>query len=208
MYLFIDTSFSVAHVALISSGKVISCAEVKADNTLSDIIFSEIDKLFINYSKKDITKIFVATGPGSFTGVRIGVTIAKTLAWALKCDLIAISSLEVLASTIRDEDYIKVYMDARRDYVFAGIYDKDLNCLYEDKHMLLYDFIGIKIPGNGIYSAYDILENSISVVSPRIDYIKLIKKHEFDKGINVHSLVPNYLKLTEAEENLIKKNDN
>ena len=79
----------------------------------------------------DVKRIYVGYGPGSFTGVRIGLTIAKTYAYTLNIKLVPISSLQILASTI-EEDEIVSLIDARRGYVFAGVYDKELNSIIDD----------------------------------------------------------------------------
>ncbi len=72
---------------------------------------------------KELTKIVVAHGPGSYTGVRIGVTLAKTLAWSLNIPLIAVSSLATLASSGRNfNGYISPIFDARRGQVYTGLY--------------------------------------------------------------------------------------
>ena len=72
----------------------------------------------------DLDKIVVAKGPGSYTGVRIGVTIAKTLAWTLNIPLVGISSLEVLAASVEDilHGFVSPLFDARRGQIYTGLY--------------------------------------------------------------------------------------
>ena len=72
----------------------------------------------------DIEKIVVAKGPGSYTGVRIGVTIAKTLAWTLNIPLVGISSLEVLAAGVGRyfNGCVSPLFDARRGQIYTGLY--------------------------------------------------------------------------------------
>ena len=84
-------------------------------------------------------------------------------------------------------------IDARRGYVYAGGYDKDLNCIYKDSYILFDD-----INSECKYVSYDKFD--FEVLIPRFDLLKIIKKHENDSLLNVHSINPNYLKLTEAEE--------
>ena len=139
-----------------------------------------------------VDKIFVVNGPGSSTGIRVGVTIAKTIGFCLNIPIIKLSELELLATTNTDTKYNVSLIDARRGYVYVGIYDKDLNCYLQDQHILLND---IKYP-----DSYTIIDNY-----DNIDLIKMIKKHEFDDPINPHDLKPNYLKRTEAEEKLDDK---
>ena len=74
-------------------------------------------------SPSELSKIVVAKGPGSYTGVRIGVTIAKTLAWTLSIPISAVSSLETLAANGQYFDgYISPLFDARRGQVYTGLY--------------------------------------------------------------------------------------
>lgn len=154
-----------------------------------------------NLHPNDIDTIFVAVGPGSFTGIRVGVTFAKVLAWSLKKRVVPISSLELIAST-SNYDVIVPLIDARRDYVFAGVYDKDLNQLMGDKYILLTDLLEkLKKYNNVQFISLD--EFSFSTIKPNIDIKKVIDKHFLDEGVNPHSLNPNYLKKTEAEEKLI-----
>ena len=165
---------------------------------MSSKIMPIIDKGFKNINKdiNDIDKIFVINGPGSFTGIRIGVTIAKTIAWSLKKDIVTISSLELMATTNVDTKYIVPIIDARRGNVFAGIYDKELNIIKEDK-MVNLENLKKSIDSNYTIVSYDL--NNVN-----IDVLKIVNKHKNDLSINPHSVNPNYLKLTEAEESRLK----
>ena len=141
----------------------------------------------------------MCNGPGSFTGIRVGVTIAKTIAWALNIDVIPISSLELIATTKTQKKYLVPMIDARRCNVFAGVYDRNLNCIKKDKLVNLKDFIK-DLNNDYEFVSYDDIATE-SLKKPDIDVIRIVNKHQLDKGINPHNLNPNYLKLTEAEEN-------
>ena len=135
--LFIDTSTTNSIVALY---KGVNALEIIKEENIRDVsshIMPMIDRLFKNNNLKikQLNKIFVVNGPGSFTGLRIGVTIAKTLAWSLNIPVVPVSSLEVLASTNFDGDYIIPYIDARRDFVFAGIYNDKLDTIINDQYI-------------------------------------------------------------------------
>src|SRR5690606_31260140 len=74
----------------------------------------------LNMKPNDLDKIVVANGPGSYTGVRIGVTTAKTLAWSLNIPVVGVSSLEVLAYQGRFfNGFVSPFFDARRQTVFT-----------------------------------------------------------------------------------------
>lgn len=203
-YLFIDTSSSFLNIALISDSNILFKHIEETKNDMSSKIVDVIDKKLkeLNISIKEINKIFVVNGPGSFTGVRIGVTVAKVIAWALKIQVVPVSSLEFLASTSTNKKYIVPMIDARRGNVFSAIYDSNLNNILNDQMISLEEIKNHLTVDHEIIS-YDHIESSIK---PEPDVIKIIEKYKDSNGINPHKLVPNYLKLTEAEENL-NKND-
>lgn len=200
--LFIDTSISFPTISLVKDNDVLFYFhdEIKSDmsSRILPIIDNGLKKLDISLNSVD--KIFVVTGPGSFTGVRIGVTIAKTIAWATEKDLIPLSSLEYMATTHSNKKYLISMIDARRDNVFAGIYDNNLNCIQADSLINIDELLRDKDENFEILS-YDKIKNAIV---PKPDIIKIINMHINDIGINPHNLKPNYLKLTEAEEKRLK----
>lgn len=201
-YLLIDTSSSNVVVSIIEDDKILYNFQKKIDTDLASKILTIIDDGLraCSIDLKGIDKIFVVNGPGSFTGVRVGVTVAKNIAWSLDIDAIPISSLELIASTKTDKKYIVPMIDARRGNVFAGIYDKNLNLV---KSEALYDLNELleQFDNNYELVSYDNLEID-DLTRPDIDIIRVINKHINDKSINPHKLNPRYLKLTEAEENL------
>ena len=201
--LLLDTSSSNVLVALIENNKIIYEYRKKVDSDLASKILTIIDNGLKDCNSKinDIDKIFVANGPGSFTGVRIGVTVAKNIAWALDKDVIPISSLEILATTKTNKKYLVPMIDARRDNVFAGIYDKNLNLIESDKLISIKELIK-KTNNDYEFISYDDIKIN-GLIKPDIDIIKIINHHINDTNINPHKLNPRYLKLTEAEENLL-----
>lgn len=206
MILFIDTSTSYPIVSIIENNNIKAMFNKKIDTDISVSIFSILDTMFkeLNITPKDIKKIFIANGPGSFTGTRIGVTIAKVYGYSLNVDLIPVSTLEVLAGGV-NKDYIVPVIDARRGFVYAGIYDKDLNKIVDDRYISI-DKLKEELEGKDyVFVSYDDIAGSIK---PKIDLIKVINKHEKDIPVNAHGLNPNYLKKTEAEEKLSDKKNN
>lgn len=198
-YLYIDSATATLVVAIIIDGKISYIYNQEVGKDMSSEVMPVVEEAFkqAQISPKDLDKIFAVNGPGSFTGIRVGLTVAKTMAWALNIPVIPISSLEAIASSTNDDVNIAL-IDARRGYVYAGVYDSNLNPIMEDTHILLDD-INIE----GTFVSYD----NFDALTPDIDVIKVIKKHENDNPVNPHELNPKYLKLTEAEENLKKKND-
>ena len=194
-YLFIDTANNLI-ISIIENDKVIYYFNSHDSNQTSAKVMPILDESLkeTNLNIKDINKIFVVNGPGSFTGIRVGVTIAKMIGFCLNIPLVSLNELELLASTNTDAEYNVSLIDARRGYVYGAIYDKNLNSYFNEQHILLSD-LEKEYPNN-----YTIIDNADNV-----DIVKLIKKHELDEPINPHALKPNYLKKTEAEENLDAK---
>ena len=204
-YLFIDTSTSFINISIIDNDNILFNHHQKVDKDMSNKIIPIIEEGFSQcpFNISNIDKIFIVNGPGSFTGVRIGVTVAKTISWSLKIDLIPLSSLEFLASTNTFKKYKVPMIDARRGNVFAGIYDHDLNPILEDQ-LISYEQLFQKLNNNYEQISYDFED----MTKPKCDILKVIHKHIKDTPINPHLLVPNYLKLTEAEEKLNDKINN
>ena len=192
-YLFINSATANLVVAILIDGKITYLYDNNDDKDASSKIMPAIDEAFklSNIAPKEIDKIFVVNGPGSFTGIRVGLTVAKVMGYSLNIPVIPISSLEFMCSGYVYD--VMGLINARRGYVYAGGYDKDLNSIYKDCYILFDD-----VSSNMKYVSYDKFD--FEVLFPKFDLLKIIKKHENDVVQNVHSINPNYLKLTEAEE--------
>jgi len=137
----IDTSINIASVSLAIDG-VLVAKEINIDTkSHGSFIQLAISKLFIDTQNKlqDIDAIAVVNGPGSYTGLRVGLSTAKGLCFTLNKPLILLNTLEVLAHatisrirTSKAEEDLSNYLicpmiDARRMEVFMAIYDPELN---------------------------------------------------------------------------------
>jgi len=122
----IDTATSVASVALMDDEKLIGLMTLNDKKTHSQKLMVLIESLFeqTGIGIHDVDKIAVAVGPGSFTGLRIGVTTAKALAHGARKPVVEISALESLAAGLIHKNVCAMF-DARRDTVFTGIYGED-----------------------------------------------------------------------------------
>lgn len=191
-YLVIDTCADKLIISIIQNMEMIYYYGEKSDTTLSKKVNTILAKAFeeTKLNIRDIDKIFVVNGPGSFTGIRVGVTIAKTIGYCLNIPVIPLSELELLATTSTIGNKMPI-IDARRGYVFGAVYDTNLNILVPEQHILLED---LKQLGDN----YTIIDKE----NEAIDLLTLIRKHEMDNPIDPHLLNPNYLKKTEAEERL------
>lgn len=202
--LLIDTATSNINVSIIENQTILYNYSENIVSDMSSKILPIIDNGLnkLNLKLNDIDKIFVVNGPGSFTGIRVGVTVAKTIAWTLKKEIIPLSSLELIATTHTNKKYVVPMIDARRGNVFTGIYDNELNCVKKDKLININEFIS-ELNGDYEFVSYDNIDIR-NLIKPNINVLKIVNKHINDKGINPHNLNPNYLKLTEAEENKLK----
>lgn len=199
--LFLDTCNKNIVIGLLEDNKLIDKTVYINDNNLSEKLLPSIKELLEknNIRVNNLNRIYVSVGPGSFTGIRIGLTVAKVMSWSLKIDIIPISSLEAIASTDSDYNYICPMIDARRGYVYASLYDKELNNIIKDQYIKQEDFTNLLKDYKYEIVSYE------SDNKPILNIEKIVAKHVNDKSINPHKLNPIYLKLTEAEE---KRNDN
>lgn len=207
--LFLDTSTTKFIVGIYRN---FDCLFLDVDNNNNDLSSKVLPKID-NALKKcdllldDIDKIIVVNGPGSFTGIRVGVTIAKTLAWTKNIDILTISSLELLATTQSSKEYVVPLIDARRDYFYAGVYLNGKNIIndqYISRSELLEKIKKITDIDNVYFVSYDNIDN-LDIHSPELVIEKIIKKYSNKKSLNPHSVNPNYLKRVEAEEKLDDK---
>jgi tRNA threonylcarbamoyladenosine biosynthesis protein TsaB len=216
----IDTTNNVLGIAIVEEGNVIGEYITNLKKNHSVRAMPAIDQLMndCDLSPNQLDKIVVATGPGSYTGVRIGVSIAKTMAWALKIPIAGVSSLEVLAFNGRFfSGIISPIFDARRGQVYTGLYQYSKNgllTLEQDQNILLVDWLkklaekdeNVLFLGNDV----DIHKQTINqmfgekgviaettINNPRPSELGLIGLTK--ESVDVHSLVPNYIRLAEAE---------
>ena len=202
-YLYIDTSSSYLYTAIVENEKLISEIKEEFGQSLSEVALPKIASMFekTNLEAKDINKIIVVDGPGSFTGIRIGITIAKVYAWSLNIPITTITSLEAMALS-SDEEKVHVPMiNARRGYVYTAIYDKDYKELLKPQHMKLED-LQEKLQTIDEYEfisndKFDGIEN-IKEYNPNLE--KVVNYFKNKDSVNPHAVNPEYLKLTAAEE--------
>jgi tRNA threonylcarbamoyladenosine biosynthesis protein TsaB len=202
--LFIDTADKNLTVALIKDKEIMAISKEDNDVKLSSRLVPTMQELIDSkINKKDIDNIIVVNGPGSFTGTRMGVTVAKTYAWALNKKVNAVSKLELMATTPFEGDFIMPIIDARHNYVYAGLYDHNLNEIMPNLYLSIEELLS-KLPKDKhiIMVSNDELNLGFKTISPIENISTIVNKHLNDEGINPHQLNPNYLKRTEAEEKL------
>lgn len=208
-YLYLDTTSNFLYTGVVDNNYLICERKLRFDKDLSTMALTTMVTMLEekNIKPSDIDKIILVNGPGSFTGCRIGITIAKTFAWSLNIPITTISSLEAMALSNENYDFFIPVLDARRDFVFSGIYDKDNNQIMKNQYIkksVLETAIN-NMSDNFIF----ITNDDIELNGPKVNYdpniLNIVLKYKDKESVNPHGIDADYLKLTEAEEKL---NDN
>jgi tRNA threonylcarbamoyladenosine biosynthesis protein TsaB len=148
----IDTTSLAASVAVFEDKILISSAFLNNGTTHSQKIMNLIDQVLKNcsYSINDIDAVAVSNGPGSFTGVRIGISTALGLTSFSKRKRICVSTLKALARNVSEfEGLIVPVMDAKRDQIYSAAFVKNndrLERIIDDKAIHVEDFIALIPP--------------------------------------------------------------
>ncbi len=124
----IDTSTDFLSLAILKNEKILARFHKKAEMRHSVLLVPMIDKLLkkAKIGLKNIDCFAISIGPGSFTGLRIGVTVVKGLAYALKKPIVAVPTLDVIAwNAVKFKGIICPVLDARKNKVYACIYKSD-----------------------------------------------------------------------------------
>lgn len=182
--LFIDTHNELIKIILFKDGKIISDKEKMSNMQHSVYTMPMIDETLKEHNLKstDLNEIVVVNGPGSFTGVRIGVTIAKTMAYLLNIPIKVIDTLKMQALLI-DSDK-KIVIEKEKNGKYLGIFAKDNNVIEQYKYLKNSEF-------------EDFIKNN-NIDEVKIDYEKLYEKIKDEKNINPHAVNPLYIKVIEV----------
>ncbi len=212
--LYLDTSSSFLYTAILEDDEVILEIKEKLENNLSVYTLPRVEDMLkkANVDINKIDKIIAVNGPGSFTGIRIGLTIAKTLAWAKKIPIIPVSSLEAMCLSAGEEyNYVVPVIDARRGFVYASIYDnqRDMFIMHEKYISLNTLLVALSnVEGSVNFITNDDIKVDYPILGYDPDISKIVRKVMNRESVNPHSIDANYLKLTEAEENKLKEENN
>ena len=188
--LIIDTSTKFLYVSLTIDNLEVYKHILEGKNNHSEHLIPIITKALQenNIGVGDLDKIIVGKGPGSYTGLRISMTVAKMFAWSKKIDLYAISSLDIIASGYFKKNGIYAIKSfAKYNYIYDKIVEVkegNINILTNDEFSLESDF-DERIKG---FDCFIINENNYIY-----DVFKIIDLAT-DKCVDIHSLGPNYLR--------------
>lgn len=224
--LVIDTSNNVLGVAVMKNEQLIGKITTNLQRNHSTRLMPAVNQLMkdVDLKVEELNQIAVAQGPGSYTGLRIGLTTAKTLAWALEIPIVGVSSLEALAYQGQFfEGIVCPFFDARRSRVYTGIYqweNETLQMLEADRNVVFVDILEdlkerkerVLFLSPDIHVFEEEIKNQLGelAVIPAGPYhipdpshlglASLTKEHQV-----THEITPNYLRLAEAESNWINQ---
>ena len=226
-----ETSAKAASVAITDNGKLLGESYQNTGLTHSQTLMVMAEDLLksCNLTVKDVEAVAVAAGPGSFTGIRIGVAAAKGFAWGAELPCYGVSTLEAMARNLGAyQGYVVPAMDARRNQVYTAVFHAEkgiLSRMEEDMAISLADLAGkiknfeepVFLVGDGAVLCYNtLLEEVPGLVLPpehrmhqRATGVALAAQIMADGGDpgNGAELTPNYLRLSQAErERLAREN--
>lgn len=215
----IETSTRRGSVALLTDGDVAATErtwEGRDGHTLQ--LMPAIDKLFqeVGCDPRSITAVAVSIGPGSFTGLRVGLATAKGLAIGFGVSLIAVSSLAAMARCVtHGEGLVVPMLDARQGEIFSAVFRPDGTIVVPEQVTMPADWMAIlrtlDAPcacfGEGyrryhdIFAPLHVTPREEAHQDPRAALVALCGRDLRARGIcaNVQTIVPNYLRRTYAE---------
>ena len=224
-----ETSAKAGSVALHDGQKLLAESYQNTGLTHSQTLMVMAEDMLkqCGYTAKDVTHVAVAAGPGSFTGVRIGVAAAKGLAWGLQAPCYGVSTLEAMAKNLGVfEGHVCACMDARRNQVYNALFLADGAAplrLTEDRAIALAELKTelehidgpIFLVGDGAGLAYRTLAPEIpNLILPpehrlhqRAAGVALVAAEQIIAGVqaDAEALQPNYLRLSQAEREKLER---
>ena len=224
-----ETSAKAASVALTENGKLLGESYQNTGLTHSQTLMVMAEDVLKQCGKtaQDVQAVAVAAGPGSFTGVRIGVAAAKGFAWGAEIPCYGVSTLEAMAESLDVYDgYVCPCMDARRSQVYNALFSAEggvLKRMTDDRAIALSDLKEelknlnkpIFLVGDGANLCYNTLKDEVSnLVLPaehrlhqRAVGAAILARRLHNAGIapSGGELTPNYLRLSQAEREKLEK---
>ena len=217
MILSLDSSAVTASVALTDGDKVIKSEFVNSGLTHSETLMPMVKRVMDGHSYDELDGIAITAGPGSFTGVRIGVATVKGLAFNDNIPCYSVSTLEAIAYNFIDENAVVcAVMDARRMQFYNAIFsvkdgvvlricdDRAISIDYLRKELSSYDKVIVAVDGARLCMSGLKLDNCILADDDKIyqNAVSVSKAAHNVKPISPKSLMPVYLRLSQAEREL------
>jgi len=216
-----ESSAKAASVAVAEGGRLLGQSFQNCGLTHSRTLLPMAEDLLRNMdlSLAAMDAFAVSVGPGSFTGLRIGVAAVKGLAWGLERPCYGVSTLEAMAHLIPEDGCICPVMDARRNQVYNAQFQRNggqLTRLTPDRAISLEDLAGalsdrqVLLIGDGAEMCYNWLKaRGMHVKYPPEHLLHqsawgVIRAAENAEPVSVHDLTPNYIRLSQAERERIE----
>jgi tRNA threonylcarbamoyladenosine biosynthesis protein TsaB len=217
----IETTDLSGSVALLDDDRVLQMRELPAQPRSAATLAPAIDALFsaAGWKPADVKLIAVATGPGSFTGLRVGVTTAKMLAYAIGAEVIGVNTLEAIARQAPPQtSKIWAVIDAQRQQLFGCQFLRNASgqCeavgvpqIFDDAHWLASLPAGSVVSGPGLAKLKNQLPIGVHALEestwrPRAETIGLLgwEHYQLGRRDDLWSLAPQYFRPSAAEEKL------
>ncbi len=206
--LFFDTSSDLLKVSLIKDNKIIFDKELHTKNDHSSYLVPTIDEAFKsnNIDFKELDEIIVGNGPGSFTGTRISIAVAKTYAFSFNIPVYMISSLEELIYDNDGYDFYVPIIEEKKENLYFSIFDKDKKRVMDDTYSsteYMYKKLEELDGKILLISLSDKEYEKYDTVKAIINALNIMKNIDVNnEKVNPHLLKPNYIKKIEAEAKL------
>ena len=206
--LFFDTSSDLLKVSLKKDNKIIFDKELHTKNDHSSYLVPTIDEAFKsnNIDFKELDEIIVGNGPGSFTGTRISIAVAKTYAFSFNIPVYMISSLEELIYDNDGYDFYVPIIEEKKDNLYFSIFDKDKKRVMDDTYSsteYMYKKLEELDGKILLISLSDKEYEKYDTVKASINALNIMKNIDVNnEKVNPHLLKPNYIKKIEAEAKL------
>lgn len=206
--LFFDTSSDLLKVSLIKDDKIIFDKELHTKNDHSSYLVPTIDDAFKsnNIDFKELDEIIVGNGPGSFTGTRISIAVAKTYAFSFNIPVYMISSLEELIYDNHGYDFYVPIIEEKKENLYFSIFDKNKKRVMDDTYSsteYMYKKLEELDGKILLISLSDKEYEKYDTVKASINALNIMKNIDVNnEKVNPHLLKPNYIKKIEAEAKL------
>lgn len=220
----IDTSTTHSSCAVMDDNNIVGDFSINQSMSHNEILLVMVDEMLkkLNIDIEDIDLFVAVTGPGSFTGIRIGVTVVKALAMALNKPIVAVNTLEALSFGVFSDKKKIPLIDARGERVYYGVYEGINNENIVAPALLTIDELLEEFSDKGEFifvgdcvNLYKdrILENKNFEITPAClnscisKNACVIGKEKYERGdiSDCFNLSPEYVRLSQAQRDLEKK---
>lgn len=220
----IDTSTTHSSCSVMEDNNIVGDFSINQSMSHNEILLVMVDEVLkkLNIDIEDIDLFVAVTGPGSFTGIRIGVTVVKALAMALNKPIVAVNTLEALSFGIFSDKKKIPLIDARGERVYYGVYEGISNTNIVAPALLTIDELLEEFSNKGefvfvgdcvnLYKDRILKNKNFEITSACLNSCIsrnacVIGKHKFESGdiSDCFNLSPEYVRLSQAQRDMENK---